>query len=270
MSETAPENRKPAREAPRTRLTPAEKTSGSKWRRLSFHALLGISVASVAGAVYWWYMWFVTAEACLYAYVLPKGSLEGQGQQHSLLSILKNPGSWRECSWRDYFIALDITSIAALTLALFFTYLAWSGIRNTAWRRYQDGRGFFENAYKAGLFSRSFVQLCIQFGLLGTLLSFLLAAVAQIGVAVSKTDAPRTNSSAEETTLAKTSGRWSRSPPTATLTEPIHPTAGRRVRLRSLRRLQTRSCPAISFCCCAPAWSPRLWARSSPTLSFRH
>ncbi len=52
MIETAPEIRKPARETPKTRLTPAERTSGARWRRLSFHALLGISAASVAGAAY--------------------------------------------------------------------------------------------------------------------------------------------------------------------------------------------------------------------------
>ena len=203
MTSTAPANRSSAREARRTLLTPTERSTGAMWRRLSFHALFGIAAASVVAASYWWYMWLVTAEACLYAYVLPQGSREGSGQQHSLLSILKNPGSWRDCSWRDYFIALDITSIAALTLALFFSYLAWSGIRNTAWRRYRDGKLFFEHAYNTGLFSRSFVQLCIQFGLLGTLLSFLLAAVAQIGVAVSKTDSARSSSVAEEATLAK-------------------------------------------------------------------
>jgi hypothetical protein len=219
MTEAVPADRKPARESSRTVLAPTERSGGGKWRRLSFHALLGIASASVVAAAYWWYMWFVTAEACLYAYVLPHGSREGSGQQHSLLSILKNPGSWRECSWRDYFIALDITSIAALTLALFFTYLAWSGIRNTAWRRYRDGKAYFENAYHTGLFSRSFLQLCIQFGLLGTLLSFLLAAVAQIGVAVSKTDATRSSSVVEEPTLAKDVR--------AIVQEPTHRDAGR-------------------------------------------
>ncbi|MGO9107684.1 MAG: hypothetical protein ACLP9L_00495, partial [Thermoguttaceae bacterium] len=119
------------------------------------------------------------------------------------MAILKHPGSWRECSWRDYFIALDITSIAALTLALFFTWLAYCGIRNTAWRRYWDGKAFFEHVYDTGLFSKSFASLCIQFGLLGTLLSFLLAAVAQIGAAISDTSTTHDAPIVAESALAK-------------------------------------------------------------------
>ncbi|MGA2259128.1 MAG: hypothetical protein ABSG53_31030, partial [Thermoguttaceae bacterium] len=60
MADTSPGNRGRTREPSRTLLAPTERYRGAAWRRLSFHALLGISVVAVAGAAYWWYLWYVT------------------------------------------------------------------------------------------------------------------------------------------------------------------------------------------------------------------
>jgi hypothetical protein len=89
-------------------------------------------------------------------------------------------------TWQDYLIGLDISSFGQLTLALLFSILAWNGIRNTLWRRFRDGAHYFDQAYNVALFHKGFASLCVQFGLLGTLLSFLLAAVAQMADTVSK------------------------------------------------------------------------------------
>ena len=107
------------------------------------YVLLAVSLVAVIATAYWWYVWYVTAETCLYAYILPQGAGGGQEQQHSLLAILKQPGAWRDCSWRDYFVALDITSIAALTLSLFFTWLAYSGMREHGLETLPRGEGVF-------------------------------------------------------------------------------------------------------------------------------
>ena len=94
-------------------------------------------------------------------------------------------------SWQGKFIGLDISSFSALTLAVFLTRLAYGGGKNTIRFFQRDGQPYFGRAYRSVLFSEGFETLCVRFGLLGTLLSFLLAAVAQM----SNDDHPTTSAS---------------------------------------------------------------------------
>ncbi len=151
----------------KTRLTFAEKRTGAVSRRLAFHALALIAVAACLLSVYWWYLWGVTVRVCLRTYVL---------QQQD--SLLLKPGT--ADSWQEFFSGLDISSFSALILAFLFTRLAYSGVKNTLWKRYNDGKAYEDYAYDTVLFPPQFESLCIRFGLLGTLLSFLLAAVSQM------------------------------------------------------------------------------------------
>jgi len=167
MNQAAPDHRTPGKDCSRTQLTAAEKSTGWLARRMSFHVLLGLACLSCLAAVYWWYIWCVTVRVCVETYVL-----------RQTVSILLAPGE--ATTWQTYFVGLDISSFSAVTLALLLTRLAWSGIRNTLWRRLRDGVDYYNHAYDAVLFSKGFASLCVQFGLLGTLLSFLLAAVAQM------------------------------------------------------------------------------------------
>ncbi len=146
-----------------TRLTAAEKGTGAGSRWIAFRLLLGVSLVACGAAVYCWYLWSVTARACVQTYIY---------KQESMLLAAE--------TWQDYFSGLDISSFSALILAFFFTRLAYTGIRNTLWKRRKDGKAYYDHAYDAVLFPEHFELLCIRFGLLGTLLSFLLAAISQM------------------------------------------------------------------------------------------
>ena len=175
MSGDSQQARSPGKDCYTTKLTFAEKESGAGSRRIAFRFLLGISLVACIASVYCWYLWGVTAHACVEVYI--------RQQQESLLL---NPANAR--TWQDYFSGLDISSFSALILAFFFTRLAYAGIRNTLWRQRKDDKAYYDHAYDAVLFPEYFELLCIRFGLLGTLLSFLLAAISQMSVQV--TEAP--------------------------------------------------------------------------------
>jgi len=156
-----------------TKLTFAEKSSGAGSRRIAFRLLLGGSLVACIASVYCWYLWGVTAHACVEIYI--------RQRQESLLLAPDNTKTWQ-----DYFSGLDISSFSALILAFFFTRLAYAGIRNTLWKRHKDGEAYYDHAYDAVLFPEHFELLCIRFGLLGTLLSFLLAAISQMSDPVTR------------------------------------------------------------------------------------
>ena len=151
----------------KTRLTSDEKKTRTVARRIAFHTLALIGIAASLLSLYWWYLWFITVRICVRTYVL---------QQQD--SILLTPGEAN--SWQKLFSGLDISSFSALILACFFTRLAHFGIKNTLWRKYKDGVAYMDHAYLSVLFPPQFEAVYIRFGLLGTLLSFLLAAVSQM------------------------------------------------------------------------------------------
>ncbi|MCU0960477.1 MAG: hypothetical protein MUF48_10270 [Pirellulaceae bacterium] len=150
-----------------TILTEAERRTWATSRKIAFAVLAATSLAAGGGAVFFWYLWAITVRLCVDTYLL-----------HTRPSVLLMPE--QATSWRDYFSGLDISSFSALILALLCTRLAYVGARNTLRYGWRDGGGYFARAYHSVLFTERFESLCIRLGLLGTLLSFLLAAVAQM------------------------------------------------------------------------------------------
>jgi hypothetical protein len=153
-----------------TDLTSAERRSLARSRKVAFCVLAACAVLAIGGAVYFWYLWFLTAKTCIDIYILEPAD--------SFINRLKLARSWQ-----SKLIRLDISSFSALILALLFTRLAYVGCRNTLQYFRRDGWSYFGRAYHSVLFTDGFETLCIRFGLLGTLLSFLLAAVAQLASA---------------------------------------------------------------------------------------
>ncbi|MHB8866496.1 MAG: hypothetical protein ACYC6N_29270 [Pirellulaceae bacterium] len=153
-----------------TELTPGERRSLARSRKVAFCVIAACAVLSCAAAVYFWYLWFLTATSCVDTYILKTAD-----------SIIIHPEL--ASSWQSYFIGLDISSFSALTLALLFSRLAYVGSRNTLRYFRRDGWAYFGRAYHSVLFTEGFETLCVRFGLLGTLLSFLLAAVSQLSSA---------------------------------------------------------------------------------------
>lgn len=158
-----------------TELSPAEHAVGAVSRKVAFYVLAMLAVIACAGAVYFWYLWVVTARTCVDTYIL-----------RNTTSALLDPGKAK--SLQDYLSGLDISSFSALILALLFTRLAIGGIRHTLLTRRRAGKGYFVHAYHRILFPEGFESLCIRLGLLGTLLSFLLAAISLMGVSGPTTD----------------------------------------------------------------------------------
>ncbi len=150
-----------------TELTAAEGQSLARSRKVAFFVLAACAVFASAAAVYFWYLWSLTAKTCIDTYILRKTA-----------SLILHPELAN--TWQDKFIGLDISSFSALTLAVFLTRLAYGGGKNTIRFFQRDGQAYFGRAYRSVLFSEGFETLCVRFGLLGTLLSFLLAAVAQM------------------------------------------------------------------------------------------
>lgn len=149
-----------------TALDQHERLRGATSRKVAFAAIAAISVISCLVAVLSWYVWIVTVRACFDAYIL-------QTVEPPLLS-------GERLGWLETFSSLDISSFSALILALLFTRLAYVGCGNIwQWWRYNRA-AYFEHAHHSVLFSEGFDTLAIRLGLLGTLLSFLLAALTQM------------------------------------------------------------------------------------------
>jgi len=151
-------------------LTPAEQERGAVLRRFSFWVLVAVALIATAGSPVFWCLWWATARTCYRTYFA-----------RDEISILLNPGG--AAGWQSYFSGLDISSFSALILALTCTLAAYDGVKNTIRRRYMDGKAYCNRAYDGFLFSPKFGPLCIRLGLLGTLASFLLAAISQLSAA---------------------------------------------------------------------------------------
>jgi hypothetical protein len=162
-----------------TNLTAAERRSLARSRKVAFCVLTISAVLAIGGAVYFWYLWLLTAKTCVDTYILKTSQ-----------SIIIHPEL--ATSWQAKLIGLDISSFSALTLALLFTRLGYVGYRNTIRYFWRDSWAYFGRAYHSVLFTEGFETLCVRFGLLGTLLSFLLAAVSQLSNAsITPTTVPR-------------------------------------------------------------------------------
>ena len=110
-------------------------------------------------------MWVVTVQNCIYT------------MSPSPATSAKTVTTDTASTWQEYIVALDISSFSAMILALLFTRWAFVGGRNTIRYFQRDGRAYFRCAYHSVLFTEGFETLCIRMGLLGTLLSFVLAAL---------------------------------------------------------------------------------------------
>jgi len=170
-----------------TELTASESRALARSRKLAFVTLATCSVLAVFGAIYCWYLWGLTVEACYTKYLVSREEKEKASQEEeaseekaSVDPELADREQKGPMTVQEKMISLDISSFSALIMALLFTRLAYSGVRNTLHRFRRDGPGYFGRAYDLVLFSNGFETLCVRFGLLGTLLSFLLAAVAQL------------------------------------------------------------------------------------------
>ena len=87
-----------------TKLTPAEQRLGATSRKVAFCVLAASILPAAVGAVFWWYMWVVTAENCLNT-MSPVTDTE---------PITTETAS----TWQEYIVALDISSFSAMILAL--------------------------------------------------------------------------------------------------------------------------------------------------------
>ena len=206
-------------------------------RKVAFCVLAVCAVLACVGAVYFWYLWFLTAKTCIDTYILKTAQ-----------SIIIHPEL--ADSWQSKLIGLDISSFSALTLALLFTRLGYVGSRNTIRYFRRDGWAYFGRAYHSVLFTEGFETLCVRFGLLGTLLSFLLAAVSQLSSA-SVTPGERAADVLQES-VRHEHKRWRRATPGLP-------------RMRT-RILQPRmNCRRRSFSYSVRVWCPRLSEPVSPT-----
>ncbi len=149
-----------------TELTLTERQRLSRSRKIAFFTLAGMSVVAAFAACYFWFLWGLTAKSCIDTYILRE-------KESALLSGEAE-------TWQQKTIALDISSFSALILALLCTRLAFSGWKHTRGYYKRDGQDYFGRAYHSVLFTEGFETLCVRFGLLGTLLSFLLAAISQM------------------------------------------------------------------------------------------
>ena len=152
-----------------TTLTPAEQRLGATSRKVAFCVLAASVLPAAVCAVFWWYMWGLTVQVCFIKFVLLQPTLLPEG------------------SWLRIFSDLDISSFSAMILALLFTRWMFVAGRNSLRYFQRDGWSYFQRAYHSTLFTEGFESLCIRMGLLGTLLSFLLAART-----LSPTDASQT------------------------------------------------------------------------------
>lgn len=176
----------------KTKLSIRERQTGAVSRKLAFGALGVIALVACLLAPYSWYMWTVTARACFNTYFLHEGRpklLEG------------DIGTWQE-----KLTALDISSFSVLIISLLFTRLAYVGIRNVfQWLR-REGRSYFDHAHYTVLFTEDFDTLAIRLGLLGTLLSFLLAALTLMQYDTGETPAATGTLESEIATLLADDG----------------------------------------------------------------
>jgi ABC-type transporter Mla subunit MlaD len=153
-----------------TGLSSAEQQIGAVSRKVAFFVLAASVLPAAVCAVFWWYMWVVTVQACANTYIWRTTDSVPLtlGQTESLQAL---------------FSGLDISSFSAMILALLFTRWTYVGGRNSIRYFQRDRSSYFGRAYHSILFTEGFESLCIRMGLLGTLLSFLLAAVSQIALA---------------------------------------------------------------------------------------
>ncbi len=168
MTDTNQHTRQHTQDSFVTVLDPAERVAGAVSRKVAFGVLAVVAVVACALAVCFWYLWITTVRTCIDTYIL-----------HNTTSALLDPDKAK--SLQDYLSGLDISSFSALILALLFTRMAIVGVRNTLLNLHRDGESYFARAYQRVLFPEVFESLCIRLGLLGTLLSFLLAAISQMG-----------------------------------------------------------------------------------------
>ena len=91
------------RDSHTTDLTSAERRSLARSRKVAFCVLAACAVLAIGGAVYFWYLWFLTAKTCIDTYILKTAD-----------SIIIHPEL--ASSWQSYLIGLDISSFSALTL----------------------------------------------------------------------------------------------------------------------------------------------------------
>jgi hypothetical protein len=160
-----------------TKLTPAEQRLGATSRKVAFFILAASVLPAAVGAVFWWYMWVVTVQNCIRT-MTPANELETVTTENAQ-------------TWQEYIIALDISSFSAMILALLFTRLAFVAGRNSMRYFQRDGWSYFQRAYHSVLFTEGFETLCIRMGLLGTLLSFVLAALVHMSGALPESEPAR-------------------------------------------------------------------------------
>ena len=148
-------------------------------RRAAFAALALLAAAATVLGPFYSVIWWETARACVETYF--RG--EADAPTYATNLTLGWSELWSFAGQRELFTKLDISSVSAGLLAAFFFALAISGWRNTlwlAWRSRQQG-GYFHAIYPDyAIFPESFDLLAVRLGLLGTLLSFLLAAIAHL------------------------------------------------------------------------------------------
>ncbi len=149
-------------------LNPTDAHRGSRSRKAALWLLRVLAIPAFAATPAAVYLWVRTLETCWDTYFL----------RRQASSLVLNPGSAE--SLLEFFIKLDLSSCSALICLLLVAFLAKSGLRNSWIVPYREADRFWRSAYAYHLFPSNFWSLSIQLGLIGTLLSFVFAALTMI------------------------------------------------------------------------------------------
>jgi hypothetical protein len=135
-------------------------------RRLSLNLMRLLLIAAIPGTVFGWILWLRTVRAGISIYILREG----------VSSVLTGTA---HRSWFQWLVDLDLSSFAAAIFLLVMLRFVVCGFRHCvlAPRR----AGFWSRAHGRYLFSEEWSRLILRLGLIGTLVSFIFAALTLIG-----------------------------------------------------------------------------------------
>jgi hypothetical protein len=150
-------------------LPTAETQALPSWfsrRRVALNLMRFLLIAAVGGSVFGWILWLRTVSAGVRIYILRQG----------VSSVLSGAA---QRTWFQWLIDLDLSSFAAAIFLLVVLRFLGYGFDHCvlAPRR----AGFWSRAHGRYLFTEEWSRLILRLGLIGTLISFIFAALTLIG-----------------------------------------------------------------------------------------
>lgn len=151
----------------RVPLRPTDMQRGYRWRMFTLWLLRFLSVFALLGTPFAAILWLLTAQACWSTYITRES-----------LSVVLHPDS--AASLLQFVVGLDMSTCSALVVLLVVYYLGKNGILNSIRIPWREGTNFRGRAYAYHLFPSWLGNLSVQLGLIGTLFSFVFAALTMI------------------------------------------------------------------------------------------